>query len=293
MGAASETTDMSRQKQEVITYNGITAAWETITPEIARAWLEGHVNLRSLSNRAVNVLTPQMPNWDVNGETIKFDGKDNLIDGQHRLQSCISANTPFVSLVVRGIRDALTVDIGTKRTLGQVLAGQGWKNPAQVAAAVRVLWMLDMGQDPYQRGSWHGDAIQRPTLTQLVTHLRSLKRKRLEECSAMGMAMRRLHLCPAGVYTALSYQFLDLSEDVARLFHDALITGENLSKDDPMFVLRRFFLNAPNHVWGTQQGQRVAYGVTVKAWNAVVNNQKVGVLALKDSELLPKPEKPK
>lgn len=280
---------MSRNKQEVITYNGITAAWETITPEIARAWLEGHVNLRSLSNRAVNVLTPQMPNWDVNGETIKFDGKGNLIDGQHRLQSCISANAAFVSLVVRGIRDALTVDIGTKRTLPQVLLGQGWKNPAQIAAAVRMMWMLGMGQDPYLHTT---DNSVRPTLSQLVTHMRTMKRKRLEECATMGMSMRKLHLCPAGVYTGLAYQFLDIDEDTARLFHDALLTGENLSKDDPMFVLRRFFLNAPNNAWGTQAGQRVAYGVTVKAWNAVVNGQKVGILALRDSELLPKPEKP-
>ncbi len=97
----------------------------TITPEIAKAMLEVNNNNRGISPTNVQRMADDMlsGNFRLNGETIKVYEDGTLADGQHRLMACVTANVPFQTYIVRGIKkDVLpTIDAGKARNVVQSL----------------------------------------------------------------------------------------------------------------------------------------------------------------------------
>lgn len=98
-------------------------SWETVTPEIARKWLEQD---RTLVNRPIT--TPHIQRlasdiiggrWIPTTTPIKFNTKGELIDGQHRLRAVIEAGAPIPFLIARNCDplEFTVQDIGLKRTL--------------------------------------------------------------------------------------------------------------------------------------------------------------------------------
>lgn len=77
--------------------------------------------------------------WLLNGESIVFDNKGNLSDGQHRLMACIMANVPFQSVVVRNVdcEAFTTFDQGKARSAGDCFSIKGIPNSTNVSAAIR------------------------------------------------------------------------------------------------------------------------------------------------------------
>lgn len=76
--------------------------------------------------------------WQINGDSIRFDSNGILRDGQHRLKMVVQTGTPIEVVVVRGINpDAfITMDTGKKRSLADVLSIQGEPQPATLAGAL-------------------------------------------------------------------------------------------------------------------------------------------------------------
>ena len=66
----------------------------TITPAVAADWLGKSNNVRGLNPHRARELALQMESndWELNGESIKFDTKGDLVDGQHRLKACVMSN---------------------------------------------------------------------------------------------------------------------------------------------------------------------------------------------------------
>ena len=108
----------------------ITVSFETITPDLARAMLKTNTHNRKTRPVAIGAMARDMQNgqWLVNGDTIRFYDGNVLADGQHRLIACIEADTPFTTLVVRGLPEEAgrTIDQGLKRTAADVLALAGF-----------------------------------------------------------------------------------------------------------------------------------------------------------------------
>ena len=93
---------------------------ETITPEIAEAYMERNKINRSVSNHTVAKYANDMSNgmWQINGEPIVFDVNGNLKDGQHRLLAVIRAGVPVSMLVVRGVSEDVSIfNIGRGRSI--------------------------------------------------------------------------------------------------------------------------------------------------------------------------------
>lgn len=114
------------QRQLVNRYFKTTdTAMVTITPEIAKAMLEVNNNNRGISPTNVQRMADDMlsGNFRLNGETIKVYEDGTLADGQHRLMACVTANVPFQTYIVRGIKkDVLpTIDAGKARNVVQSL----------------------------------------------------------------------------------------------------------------------------------------------------------------------------
>src|SRR5690349_13435109 len=102
---------------------------ETITPEIAKKYLDQNRDNRPLHRQKVSDYAREMVNqkWLLTGDTIKFDTTGRLLDGQHRLAACVQSGTTFSCLVVRNLETETftALDIGLRRTQGDVLAFAG------------------------------------------------------------------------------------------------------------------------------------------------------------------------
>jgi hypothetical protein len=128
----------TKRRSEMISTNV-----ETITPGIAKAYLEFNTNNRSVNTRHIDYLAEAMRNqeWELNGVPIIFSEEGRLIDGQHRLQAIIKSGVSISALVTRGVKDKSfdTIDMGMKRTIGQVLTMSGVKNANNVAASLKLI----------------------------------------------------------------------------------------------------------------------------------------------------------
>src|SRR4051812_37258312 len=80
-----------------------TLVW--ITPKDAARMLAGMESNRLKSPPHIAKLARDMKggNWKVNGETIKLDHREKVIDGQHRLLACIQAGVSFQTWVISGV----------------------------------------------------------------------------------------------------------------------------------------------------------------------------------------------
>lgn len=131
---------------------GISSKVKTITPAMAKAYLEKNTLNRALSKPKVSQYARDMKakHWLVNHQGIGFDEEGSLIDGQHRLNAIIEANVPVDMLVTTGLPKSSqngilihtmdTVDRGRPRGIGQQLSlRHGYTYGNQAAAAAKVI----------------------------------------------------------------------------------------------------------------------------------------------------------
>ena len=95
---------------------------ETITPQIAARYLSHNVqHNRNLRRDYVEMLARDMAKgaFRCTHQGIAFDDEGNLIDGQHRLNAVLLANTPVRMLVTRGLSTDVvnSIDKGSQRSL--------------------------------------------------------------------------------------------------------------------------------------------------------------------------------
>ena len=123
--------------------NGVSIEMVTVTPEIAKSWLDKNTSNRKPNSRFVTRFIRDMKRkeWLITGDPIKFDKSGTLIDGQHRLSACVMAETPFDSYVAYGLDEnaRTVVDTGKARSGSDVLHMNGIKNANQLATALRIL----------------------------------------------------------------------------------------------------------------------------------------------------------
>lgn len=102
---------------------------ETITPEMAKAYLAHNKNNRPIRMKYAEAIARDIKdgNWWITHQGIAFDVDGNILDGQHRLMACVLANKPITVPVTRGMsRSAMeAVDIGIKRNFVDVAVISG------------------------------------------------------------------------------------------------------------------------------------------------------------------------
>lgn len=125
----------------------------TVTPHMARAWLAENGSNRSLRRILIRTYANEMMagRWRVTGEAIQFGTDGRLLNGQHRLNAVIMADTAVPMLVVSGVDpDAqLVMDSGAKRTASDALSFLGVPNAAIVAAIGRLALQVAYSPDAF------------------------------------------------------------------------------------------------------------------------------------------------
>jgi hypothetical protein len=168
--------------------------------------------------------------WDENGETLKYDSKGVLVDGQHRLAACVKANKPFRTLVAYGVDDLVDIDSGMRRSAGQLLAKvDGTKNTSIVIAALRIL-------DRWERGVLHVSRGGSQSLTNKELLARYDANNRVADSVNRYLSAR--HVARLGSIAAMHYICAtEVSAPLADAYFDQIAFGGGV-RQSPASVAR-------------------------------------------------------
>lgn len=248
----------------------LTTGVEEITPAIAVKWLEANTHNRKLKERLVSVYAEAITRgeWEVNGEAIKFDVNDVLLDGQHRLWAIIEANTPIKTMVVRGLPPEVmdTLDTGKARTAADVLSIEGMANTVVLSAAARLLYGYDDGRWGAGTTKLSDDVSNRMVLETVANHPRLSDAVRLVESKRRALSTFVPSSLAAALYYILQRANLTLADD----FYNAFAEGANLDERHPILQLRNSLLKRGKN---NRADQVYKAALIIKAWNLFIRGK--------------------
>ncbi len=262
--------------QPLLTTNGIVMTGDTklnieimtITPEMAKVWLSRGGSNRTPSIRRVNRYAEAMRRgeWKLTGEGIKLNAQGQVRDGGQRLRAIIQSGVSIQSLVVRNIdEDAFDVlDSGRTRTTADVLGLHGFPSRNALAAAARGLILIDKFGRYAITGKEVDEAISTPIILRYAQRHRDLL---VEAIHCADLLHARGFAGGIGLWGTLFGLLLRVDHEAALLFADALASGENLERDNPILRLRNRML-AERRLPNAWTDREVHIAVGIKAWNA-------------------------
>jgi hypothetical protein len=245
---------------------------EEITPRQAQRYLDQNANFRKLSEERAQAYADQIRNgrWDVNGESIKFNGEGKLKDGQHRLRAVVLANKPIRTVVVRGIDSDMNIDTGARRSFSAVLNAKGYKNTAVLSSAVTWLWRWRNGRMVFQKGG--RGAVGHGELANLLS-----RNKGLLDSMRVAQAANRILAASAGTF--LHFVLAEKDPQAAGRFFDALANGVDLAEDNPVRRFRERLIKDKGSKYKIATSEKIALGI--KAFNAFRRGQTMQMLVWK------------
>jgi hypothetical protein len=239
---------------------------EIITPEMAAHYLLSNTNNRPCTPRRVADLAGAMKRgeWVMNGDSIRFSEEGVLLDGQGRLKACVSSGVSFVSLVVRGLpgKSFQTIDMGKKRTMGEILSLEGERNSNKLARALRFLLM-------YEDGSYNGKTYTPQQLRDCLHRHHGIR---------TWMSNQSLYkVTPhAAVVLTVCYIGSLTRPNASEEFMVALADGVLLDKGSPVLALRERLQR--DRVASSRTHPSYVSQLIIHAYNAFVNGDKRWIL---------------
>lgn len=258
---------------------------EIITPEVAANYLKNNLsNNRRLNSRAIDSYADQMSRgqWAINGDPIRFDVNEALIDGQHRLHAIIKSGTSQQILVLRGLSTEtfITMDSGRKRTVADVLSINGYKNATKLAGSIQAVHNLRVGKNPHLLMK-EGSHLNKQDCLDFVADNPALVNSCHYTC---GKWIKAQVLISPSYAAALHFLFAEKDENMAAVFFNKLCTGLDLTENSPIYFLREKLIAN----MGMSSGQKISVGVraalTIKAWNRVREDVPIKVLQIRLNE---------
>lgn len=241
----------------------------TITPSMALDWLKTNTHNRKARKAHVARLANEMVkgNWQLNGETIKFDTWGRLIDGQHRLMAIIEASQPITMHVCTGLAadsDVFaTIDVGLNRSAGSVLAMNGIKYANEIAAGIAFMKQT-FGNSTNTLKVTNADTLQ--------TYLANPEKWQKIAAIASQNEIREIVRKP--VFSVWLWDALDVSEPQALDFVEMFRTGANLEINHPVLTLRKSLIAKIENV-NNVKFRFLQYHKLCTAWNAWRDGRKL------------------
>lgn len=244
-----------------------------ITPELAGDWLQRNEINRPLREVTVKKYAAIILNdrWQLNGDTIKFSPKGDLLDGQHRLTAIIVSGVTVPCFVAFNIdQDSFTtLDRPKKRSIADVLALMGEKNTGQFAAVLSWYWKYSNG-----RTRVHGPEGWPEPDDILVT----LKENPGLRDSLNAVSSGKFKLLSGLTALALTHYVLGSLDAEARdEFFGLLAVPAGLDEYHPIWKLRDRLIQ--DHLNRTKMAQHERIAIIFKAWNAWRTGRDIRVLA--------------
>jgi len=233
-----------------------------VTPELAAEWLRFNTHNRSLSRKRVQRYARLMreKKWRLNGESIKFDSRRAVLDGQDRLEAVVESGMSVRMVVVSGLSftDMLTVDEGGVRTSTHALQIQGFEHPATLAGAAKLVLR-------YKRAQPLNLSLV-PTNAELSEFVKR-EAPGLKDSVAFVHERPACRLVPASVLAFFHYVGSQTSKKDASAFVRSLQGGEGLRAGAPVYVLREQILGM--HAARRRPRTNELIVLLARAWNAL------------------------
>ncbi|MCW2240768.1 hypothetical protein [Azospirillum canadense] len=272
-----------RENGEAIPLSG---CWAVIDPPFAEAALSRAVSIKPVNERVVEQMAGDMAalRWKPTGEAIVFDADGGLVKGRHRLQACIKADRPFVSLVLAGIDPGSveTSDNLRGRRLADILHIQGEPNYRSFATMLQILWRMRDGG--YDRDGTLGSDEQLLGMLERMPKMR----ESLAFAAGKGRTMR------LQLYAALHFLLHHVDDAKARDFFRAMMddgaalaqkkADKRLREGHPARVLNDFIMHERSIGHGLDRNRMVGAAAMILAWNAFVSGEAVKTLRWKPTD---------
>ncbi len=232
-----------------------------ITPKAAQKLLDANTHNRTVVNARVDQYAADMRRgeWQLNGEAIKIADDGTILDGQHRLMAVLEADRPIQTLLITGLdaETQETMDQGRPRTLADVfkLRGEKYHNP--LATACRTLAIYESHRTVVQPAYTAAPTVQQAS--------RTLDRNPdLRDSVALTYSKRRPWM-PSSHMGAMHYLFATVDREAADDFVEKLHSGEALTRDNAIYLLREKFIQ--DQMDRTPTTVRMQLALIIKAWN--------------------------
>lgn len=262
---------------------------ETITPAMARVWLDHHnTRNRKIRGKRVALIASEIRSgrWTLTPDCIAFDAYGTLINGQHRLAAIVEADLPVCAIVAYGL-PAQSFDVTDdvmKRSFADVLHLREVENNTTIAAItfITLCWET-FGEIQQSLTVRDGRA---PSKNELLERYEADP----DGFSAAVKAGRRIHDALPGVsvswWCALWYRFACIDAVDASGFEHMVRTGADLDMQPlpmkhPARILRETVLRDAALARRTLRdgpGRRMFMAVATKAWNAYRNGEEISLL---------------
>lgn len=266
-----------------------------VTPEMAAQWLDKC----NTHNRPVKWMRVKQyagairrGEWKLNGDAIRFDINNVLLDGQNRLWAVVEAEIPITTLVATDLPSDTqdTMDSGIRRSFSDVLALRGEKNVSTLSSLTNWLWRWEQHDLDLMAITEHrvGATIQQSSV------FFDDNRAAIVEAAKNGqrLAVRPLQ-APKLPAAACWFRFHAIAWEDCEDFFYRLGLGASLEEDNPIFALRRYVGNLDRRPGYRSPGEN-HIAVFVKAWNAYRQGQRVKSLAWRaggaNPEIFPTPK---
>lgn len=258
----------------------------TISPSVAKQWLEKTAPNRRVSPQAVTRYASDMREgrWAANGSTIVMGASGKILDGQHRLSAIIEAGIPVEMIVVSGVEDEafMTIDTGRPRSPADVLRVMGYPNHINLAASARQLILYE---DTGGFGWGEGTLSQQELIATAASRAEELE-EGIRACQSVWSKLGGA----TGVWVVLWLKLGEIDPLDRNLFFGALVDGEGLNAGNPMLALRNYLLERRGRRGGRRgMAPQMLAALVIKAWNKYRNHESVERLGWRGDEPFPEP----
>lgn len=248
----------------------------TVTPDMARLWLEVNIKNRKKRRDGVDSYARDIRNgeWLLTGDSLKFDWFGNLLDGQHRLEAIVLANKSIRTVVVWGVDPKAQdrVDTGIIRQFRDQLALRGVAHSDIIAPMLRRIILWD---EPYnERVQFNRNRVTAAELeASFVTHKDSV-----EYCADFVAPLAKGAGVSPSLHAFIFWILMKANHDEACDFIVKMSTGEYMGSQDPIMVLRDRILKAKSSRKSLHQTE--ALWLSMFAYNAWMEGREVTRLIL-------------
>ena len=236
----------------------------TITPVVATEMLKKNLNNRKVSEKHVSFLAQEMRNgnWLFDGQPLRFDENNVLIDGQHRLNAIIKSKTSQNILIITGLKKEsfLVMDTGKNRNAADVLSINGEQYYSQISSCARFIIKLKGGN------SAGGSRLSSTSNTGIVQWLDN-NRIIVDYIKTSIKLKKAFSGVLSDTYIAsFLYLFAEKDSIKSEDFMTKLCTGLGLNEKDPILTLRKTLIKDKLSKASLPTKDRQA--LIIKGWNA-------------------------
>lgn len=203
-----------------------------VTPTMCLNWLDKNEDNRALHQNHIALLARTMArkDWVFNGESLKIDIADNVLDGQHRMWACIESKVPFKTMLTINLPRAVfdTIDTGIIRTANDILSIKKEINVAIIVAALK-----------------HVGRYYSNTMMALYKFTNREIEDLLEQHPDIRIYAKKIHQkknlnrwCAGSIVATTWYLASRINRTQADTFFESFLEGSNLDVGSPILVLR-------------------------------------------------------